>query len=214
MNQLKVSNSSDLCCHRPVAVSTNCQLVCFTSLTNSQQLLKGRFCLHISDGSRARRQRYLRKHDILPSSAQCDAEKVVDCRSIPEADSPVILLVRGTADHCVPVCLGTDTNIASDLSRARKQNKTTQLLHRKLYPSPMVHCLQSSQDFIYFVFVVLFFKLKIFPDQQGVSIQKQTTFSLSTESKLKKTAARTEKTCWEYFIWIFFFQNQNIRELT
>lgn len=151
---------------------TNCQLVCFTSLTNSQQLLKGRFCLHISDGSRARRQRYLRKHDILPSSAQCDAEKVVDCRSIPEADSPVILLVRGTADHCIPVCLGTDTNIASDLSRARKQNKTTQLLHRKLYPSPMVHCLQSSQDFIYFVFVVLFFKLKIFPGQQGVSIQK------------------------------------------
>lgn len=105
---------------------TNCQLVCFTSLTNSQQLLKGRFCLHISDGSRARRQRYLRKHDILPSSAQCDAEKVVDCRSIPEADSPVILLVRGTADHCVPVCLGTDTNsIRPQQSKETKQNNTT-----------------------------------------------------------------------------------------
>lgn len=68
------------------------------------------------------RKRYLRKHDILPSSAQRDTEEVIDCRSILEADSSVILLVWGSADHCVPVCLGTDTNEASD---SKEQGSST-----------------------------------------------------------------------------------------
>lgn len=77
--------------------------------------------MHIPKGSSAQaRRKYLGKHDILPSSAQCDAEEVVDCRSILEADSTVILLVWGSADDRIPVCLGTDTNEASDPKRARE----------------------------------------------------------------------------------------------
>lgn len=91
------------------------------------------------------RRRYLRKHDILPSSAQRDTEEVVDCRSIPEADSSVILLVWGSADHCVPICLGTDTNGASDHKRAREN-----FLHRKFHPSSEAFCLKPSRGVVFF----------------------------------------------------------------
>jgi len=114
---------SGLCCHRSVAVSTNCQLACFIFTFPEKPLQRPAL---LAGSSR----RYLRQHDVLPSSAQRDAEEVVHCRSILEADSSVILLVRGSADHCVPVCLGTDTNGASDHKRARENR----LLHRKFHP--------------------------------------------------------------------------------
>lgn len=80
-------------------------------------------------------RRYLRQHDVLSSPAQRDTEEVVDCRGIPEADSSVILLVWGSADHRIPVCLGTDTNEASEPKKRKRTDCSIGISARHLQRS-------------------------------------------------------------------------------
>lgn len=48
---------------------------------------------------------YLGEHDVLAPPAQRDAQEVIDGRSIPQAHRPVLLLLRGPAQHHIPSSL-------------------------------------------------------------------------------------------------------------